>query len=752
MKKAKLLAGLLSAVVLIAAAWKTGTGDVRADVDADAAGGDVAISEKNFPDEVFRKYVSDNIDADSNGKLDKDEIAAVVDINLAESGLKDGTGVEFFTNLESFWCTDCPLAKLDLSKNTKLNILNVCNCELTKLDLRKCKNLQDFMCTGNQLKELNISGLTDLVVLHCANNEIKVLDTSSCAGLKELVCADNFISKLDLGKASELEFLDCRGNRITSLDLSGSKKLADLYCGYNELTSLDLSKHKAIECISCEYNKITSLNLGKKPNLVYLCVSGNNIGKLDVSSFNVLESFSCNECGLSELDVSNNTKLTGLWCYGNKISKLDISNSPSLEYFNCSENPIGELNVTKNTKLKTLFAYDCGLTSIDLTECRHLNMLFIGFNKLKALDLSGNTILQDLSCGDNELTELDISNLIYLKTVDFSFNKISKISFPKADELEELRCHSNNFSELDISGCKVLIDSLKETGVKEGPEGYFYAEKIVEDEPWTYFAIDMGVTLKGYNLPKANTFKDFVERLYTVALNRSSDPDGKAFWVEKVQNGEYNGADCARYFLLEAPEFMNRGLSVSDFVETLYKTFFDRASDAAGKKGWVDAINSGAMSRADVVNNFIESTEWCNVCATYGVRSGALYHKSEIASRNATKFATRLYTCCLGREPEEKGLQYWALALTNLEQTGCSAAKLFFTGDEFVNLHLNDEEYIRRLYTTFMDRSPEPSEVAYWTGEMAAGRQTRDSVLAFFGTCDEFSIVCARYGIERGSI
>ena len=251
---------------------------------------------------------------------------------------------------------------------------------------------------------------------------------------------------------------------------------------------------------------------------------------------------------------------------------------------------------------------------------------------------------------------------------------------------------------------------------------------------------------------KDPTFKDFVERLYVVALNRASEPAGKAFWVEKVENGEYNGADCARFFLLEAPEFMNRGLGDEEFVEILYKTFFDRASDAAGKKGWVDSIKSGKMTRALVVENFIESTEWCNICATYGVRSGAKWHKAEFASKNAINFATRLYTCCLGREAEEAGLKYWSLALTNIDQTGCSAAKEFFKSQEFINLKLKDDEYVKRLYTTFMDRTPEASEVAYWVGEIKAGRQTRDSILAFFGQSEEFTKICKKYGIERGTI
>ena len=251
---------------------------------------------------------------------------------------------------------------------------------------------------------------------------------------------------------------------------------------------------------------------------------------------------------------------------------------------------------------------------------------------------------------------------------------------------------------------------------------------------------------------KEPSIADFVERLYTIALDRESEPEGKAFWINEIESGNRTGGDCAHFFLIEAPEFLNRGLNEEDFVETLYLTFFDRASEPAGKKFWVDGLKSGELTKESVIMGFIDSKEWCNVCATYGVKSGAPTAKAEFASKNAIKFATRLYTECLGREPEEGGLKYWSLALTNLEQTGCSAAKNFFTSDEFVGFKLKDDEYVRRLYTTFMGRDPEASEVAYWVGEIKAGRQTKDSVMAFFGQSEEFTNICKMYGIDRGTI
>ena len=249
---------------------------------------------------------------------------------------------------------------------------------------------------------------------------------------------------------------------------------------------------------------------------------------------------------------------------------------------------------------------------------------------------------------------------------------------------------------------------------------------------------------------KEPSFEDFVERLYTIALGRASEAEGKAYWVEQVVKNGFTGADCARFFLLEAPEFMGRGLTDDQFVETLYLTFFGRESEADGKAYWLGRLASGS-TRAELVNEFIESTEWCNICATYGVKSGALYHKATIPSKNAVKFATRLYTCCLGRDPEEDGLNYWSLALTNLEATGYQAASLFFTLPEFVGLKTTNEEYLTRLYTTFMGREPEADGFAYWLGLLNGGTDRVDVMKAFAG-CPEFQEICNQYGIVRGEI
>ena len=61
---------------------------------------DVAISSSNFPDSVFRSYISSNFDTDNDGRLSDSEISAVTVINVSGQGITRMNGIERFTALE----------------------------------------------------------------------------------------------------------------------------------------------------------------------------------------------------------------------------------------------------------------------------------------------------------------------------------------------------------------------------------------------------------------------------------------------------------------------------------------------------------------------------------------------------------------------------------------------------------------------------------------------------------------------------
>ena len=240
----------------------------------------------------------------------------------------------------------------------------------------------------------------------------------------------------------------------------------------------------------------------------------------------------------------------------------------------------------------------------------------------------------------------------------------------------------------------------------------------------------------------------FVERLYTVALGRPSDPAGKADWINRVTTQGYTGADLAEGFLYSA-EFLSKNMSNSDFLDVLYKTFFNRDADEAGKANWMNAMAAG-MTPKQVIRGFIDSTEWANLCLTYGIASGTDVKPniSITPSQGIVDFATRLYTTCLGRQPDQGGLQNWANQLANMQISGSEAAHGFFFSAEFINDGHSNDEYVTRLYRTFMNREPDPAGFADWVGQLNNGA-SRESVFQGFAGSAEWADICAQYGILK---
>lgn len=100
-----------------------------------------------------------------------------------------------------------------------------------------------------------------------------------------------------------------------------------------------------------------------------------------------------------------------------------------------------------------------------------------------------------------------------------------------------------------------------------------------------------------------------VLRLYDVFFNRTADSDGLAFWVNALNNGA-TLRDIAESFG-GSDEFLTKFVTASTAtcVEEMYGNMFSRPSDAAGKAYWINQIDSGAMTRADVGLMFSQSAE-----------------------------------------------------------------------------------------------------------------------------------------------
>ena len=238
---------------------------------------------------------------------------------------------------------------------------------------------------------------------------------------------------------------------------------------------------------------------------------------------------------------------------------------------------------------------------------------------------------------------------------------------------------------------------------------------------------------------------DFTARMYTVALGRQAESAGLLDWSNQLMSQKIDGAGIAQGFIF-SQEFQNRNLSNSDYLDTLYKTFFDRKPDAGGKAYWLNRMQAGT-SRKEVLSGFVNSQEFSNLCDAYGIARGTMQADgSSIYRPGVRSFVLRMYTKALKRDGETLGVEDWTNRINTGVMSPEAVAKSFFGSEEFVNKNLNNADYVETLYQTFMDRASDKDGKAYWVAKLGAGA-SRESVLEGFSRSQEFTMIMKRYGL-----
>jgi len=111
--------------------------------------------------------------------------------------------------------------------------------------------------------------------------------------------------------------------------------------------------------------------------------------------------------------------------------------------------------------------------------------------------------------------------------------------------------------------------------------------------------------------------EDFVKRFYSVVLGREADAGGLADWVNRLNTKVSTGADIATGFVF-SDEFDEASKDDVTFLNVLYKAFFNRDADEDGLNSWLEKLEQG-KSRLDVLNGFLHSDEFVNLCDAYGI-------------------------------------------------------------------------------------------------------------------------------------
>lgn len=247
-------------------------------------------------------------------------------------------------------------------------------------------------------------------------------------------------------------------------------------------------------------------------------------------------------------------------------------------------------------------------------------------------------------------------------------------------------------------------------------------------------------------LDNSALIKNFIERFYTVALNREADADGVTNWLNVILANTCDATGLAKEFIL-GPEFELRNLSNEAYVDVLYKTFFNREADANGKAFWVSVLESG-QTREYVLSNFINLDEFKALCDAYGIERGLMFENGVAANPGVPQFVNRLYDKVMGRDADSKGLYNWVGGLVVKTVTAEEVAVYFFNAQEYALKNTDSTTYVSDLYNVFMDRDADADGLAFWVSCLDDYGATRDWVISEFAKSAEFKAIATSYGLE----
>ncbi len=226
-----------------------------------------------------------------------------------------------------------------------------------------------------------------------------------------------------------------------------------------------------------------------------------------------------------------------------------------------------------------------------------------------------------------------------------------------------------------------------------------------------------------------------IYRVYLATLGRVPDAEGHLGWVNRLQSGALSLADVVSGFV-ESTEFQARYGSASDpeFVSLLYQNVLDRTPDPTGLQSWLNALGNQEMSREQVVLGFSESTEFQNRTHLASLNYNAAGYEQRWADD-----VYRLYQATLDRAPDLVGLQNWCAELLNGTRFD-DVIRGFVNSREFQLTYgsTSNDEFVALLYDNVLGRAPDADGLAHWLQLLDAGSATREFVVRGFSESREF--------------
>ena len=196
----------------------------------------------------------------------------------------------------------------------------------------------------------------------------------------------------------------------------------------------------------------------------------------------------------------------------------------------------------------------------------------------------------------------------------------------------------------------------------------------------------------------------YVTQLYQDVLNRPPDPDGLAYWVARLNQGDKR--------LAVAQAIWNSREHLTPVVERFYLTYLHRPGDDSGRAYWVTALQHG-QNEAQLTVAFVLSAEYRQLHA------------------GADAFIRAVYADLLHRDADAGGLASWRLVYARPGGDADVVSGVYDSGERLGPI-------VNQDYRAYLRRPGEDAGVAAWKSALQAHQMSEALVAELFLSCDEY--------------
>jgi len=306
------------------------------------------------------------------------------------------------------------LTTIDLSKNVKLQELNISDGALTRLDISKNPLITKLFCSGNaNLYALNLKGRADQAAFETGNTlnsnpklsciEVDDIDYATANWLNKDTTASYYSTGCPTTAIPDPKFEEALINNqlddiIDGKVLTGNiVNATELYLssyGISDLTGIEA--FVSLSMLEAPSNNLTKIDVSKNILLTELYLNDNKLETVDISKNLALINFDIQRNQVKFIDVSNNLALSSLFVRNNQLKAIDVSKNIDLQYLFCRDNKISKIDVSQNVALIQFEANNNSLVNINLKG---------NTNNIDYLELRNNPLLSCIEVDDLDFAE-----------------------------------------------------------------------------------------------------------------------------------------------------------------------------------------------------------------------------------------------------------------------------------------------------------------------------------------------------------